>query len=147
MPPDLRLAHTSLTTSTGQRVDISVQPEGRHCAGRALRWRGGVYDVELPEIEAVKLLQVLLSHFAAPETSRPSPGRVTRLSMDVTLEAAAAEHPRRTAETCRLFGLALARLCAGEAEGLVADETGERRVAWRLTGPVGRSSRKRADGA
>ncbi|MBX9700313.1 MAG: hypothetical protein K2X74_12810 [Acetobacteraceae bacterium] len=74
MPPDLRLAHTSVVTSTGQRVDVSVQPEGRHCPGRALRWRGGVYDVELPEAKAVKLLQLLLAHFAAPETSRPSRG-------------------------------------------------------------------------
>lgn len=145
MPPDLRLAHTGVVTSTGQRVDVSVQPEGRHCLGRALRWRGGVYDVELPEAEAVKLLQLLLAHFAAPETSRPSPGRVMRLTMDVTLEAAAAEHPRRTAEACRLFGLALARLCSGEAEGLVADDSGERRVAWRLTGPARRDPRRRAE--
>lgn len=145
MPPDLRLAHTSVVTSTGQRVDVSVQSEGRHRPGRALRWRGGVYDVELPEAEAVKLLQVLLAHFAAPETSRPAPGRVTRLTIDVALEAAAADHPRRTAEACRLFGLALARLCAGEAEGFVADESGERRVAWRLTGPARRCSHRRAE--
>lgn len=143
MPPDLRLAHTGLTTTTGQRVDVSVQPEGRHHKGRVLRWHGGVYDVELPDAEALKLLQVLLAHYAVPETTRPPPGRVTRLTVEVALQDAAAEAPRRTAETCRLFGLALARLCAGEAEGLVADETGERRVAWRFTAPTWRRAASR----
>lgn len=55
MAPDLRLAHTGVTT-TGQRVDVSVQPEGRHHKGRVLRWHGGVYDVELPDADALKLL-------------------------------------------------------------------------------------------
>ena len=146
MAPDLRLAHTSVATTTGQRIDITVQPQGRYHPGRVLRWRGGVYDVELPDNDALKLLQVLLAHYAVPDTAKLSPGRVTRLTVEVSLEAAAAEPPRRTAETCRLFGLALARLCAGEAEGLVADESGERRVVWRLTGPARKRSSGRAAG-
>jgi hypothetical protein len=141
------LAHTSVTTTTGQRIDITVQPEGRHHPGRTLRWRGGVYDVELPDGEALKLLQVLLAHYAVSDTGRVSPGHTTKLTIEVTLEAAAAEPPRRTAETCKLFGLALARLCAGEAEGLVVDETGERRVVWRLAGPARKRSSGRASSA
>lgn len=144
MPPDLRLAHTQLTTTTGQRVEVGVQPQGRDHNERVLRWHGGVYDVELPDDDAVKLLRLLLAHYAVPETVRPPPGRLTRLTVEVALQDAAAEAPRRTAETCKLFGLALARLCAGEAEGLVADESGERRVAWRFTAPTRRRAANRA---
>ncbi|MGK7870414.1 hypothetical protein [Falsiroseomonas sp. E2-1-a20] len=56
------MAYTGVTTTTGQRVDVSVQPEGHHHKGSVLRWHGGVYDVELPDAEALKLLQVLLAH-------------------------------------------------------------------------------------
>ncbi|MBP0496539.1 hypothetical protein [Roseomonas indoligenes] len=136
MPPELRLSFLALPTTTDRKVEVSILDQGRYHPGRVLKWSGGVYQVELPDPEVVKLLRMLSDHYVTASTALPVEGRRAKLVVEVLLEGEAAEGGRRIAEACRLLGLALGRIEQGEAQGLVADQADERRVAWRLTAPV-----------
>ena len=142
MGPDLRLAFRHLRTVEDKAIKITVAHEGRRHPGRVLRYQDGIYCAEFADGEAADLLRLLASHYTAARATPPMEGRVARLSIEVLLKGDAAGQGRRTAETCRLIGLALGRLEMGEAQGLIADAEDERRVSWRLIGP----SRRRAAG-
>lgn len=140
MPPPRPpvLTHVTLATASGARAEVTVLPEGRRRAGRALLWSGGVYEAELCDAEAVRLLRLLAAHYAAAPSAdgggaMARGGGVARFTLEVLLEGDAAEGGRRVAEAVRLVGLALGRVEDGEAEGFLADEAGQRRVSWRMT--------------
>ena len=67
-----------------------------------------------------------------------------RLVVHVLVDGPAAEPGRRTAEACRLLGVALGRIEAGEAEGEASDQAGRRRVRWRAVWRLGPSGGGRA---
>lgn len=123
-------------------------PDGRRRPGRALLWSGGVYEAELDDAEALRLLRLLLAHYALPPEGgggATASDQIARLTLEVLLEGDAAEGGRRVAEAVRLVGLALGRIEDGETQGFAADDAGARRVAWRLTArPRRRGSAGRA---
>ena len=126
-----RLTSVRLRGRGDRSLDATVVPDPAAAGGRVLRLRTGVVDVDLDDREVVRLLALLAGHYALPADGVPD-GRAARMTLDVLLEGPPAEGGRRIAEAGRLVGLALGRMADGEAKGLVADERGERRVAWEL---------------
>lgn len=142
MPPDLRLSFLAMKPTIDARAEVTILNQSRYHPGRVLKWSGGVYQVGIPDPEAVKLLRMLSDHYVTASTVPPVEGRRAKLVVEVLLEGEAAEGGRRIAEACRLLGLALGRIEQGEAQGLVADQTDERRVGCGCRpGPAVRSGR------
>ena len=131
-PPDrhIPLAGIGLVNVNGDRLSLSVSYEGGYPT--VLRLIGGLWRLEIPPEQALRLLSFGEAHFGMPAPFEPRPVN-ERLVIRVELVSPAHAPGRRIAEACRLLGIALARLEAGDTCGQTADPEGTRRVQWSVT--------------